>query len=160
MSTEAILIREATGEDLPFLRAMIWEAVLASPGLLARHGLERLQQFEDGYWSGWEKHPDPAFVAVDTGGRKVGAITLKADDAERPVRGWRIAIGVETEVRGRGVGYRLLERAIAFAREQGAAYVNLFVDPANARAIALYQRVGFRETERPDDLMEMRISLL
>jgi GNAT superfamily N-acetyltransferase len=97
----------------------------------------------------------PASVALDATGRKLGAMTLKPNDAE-PVCGWRIGLAVEAHTRGQGLGHRLLERAIAFAREQGAAYVNLFVDPTNIRAIALYHRVGFVEVGGRDQVLEMR----
>jgi len=47
----------------------------------------------------------------------------------------------------------------SFAREKGARYVNLFVDPTNRRAIALYHRVGFVEVDERDQVIEMRINL-
>ena len=157
MLTEPITIREATSQDIPFLRAMIWEAILASPAVLLQYSLETMQQFEDHYWSQWTKHPDPAFVAIDATGRKLGAITVKPDDTDQPVSGWRIGLGVEAEARGHRVGQCLLERAIAFARSKGAVYVNLLVDPTNTPAIALYRRTGFVETGKHDHLLEMRI---
>ncbi len=157
MLTEPITVREATAGDIPFLQAMIWEAILASPSLVAQHGVETMQQYEEHYWRGWIEHPDPAFVALDASGRKLGAITVKPDDKDKPVSGWRIGIGVETHARGQGVGQHLLEQAIAFARVKGARYVNLFVDPTNTQAIALYQRIGFVEVGERDNLIEMRI---
>ncbi len=45
-----VTIRETTTEDIPFLQAMIWEAILASPILLAHYGIEALQQMEEQYW--------------------------------------------------------------------------------------------------------------
>ncbi len=158
MLTEPITVREATAEDVPFLQAMIWEAILASPSLVAQHGVETMQRYEEHYWRGWMEHPDPAFVALDAGGRKLGAITIKPNDTDEPVSGWRIGIGVETHARSQGVGQHLLEQAIAFARVKGARYVNLFVDPTNTRAIALYQRIGFVEVGESDKLIEMRIN--
>jgi hypothetical protein len=44
MVTQPILIKEATVEEVPFLKAMIWEAILASPIFVAHHGVEILQQ--------------------------------------------------------------------------------------------------------------------
>ncbi len=157
MLAEPITVREATTEDIPFLRAMIWEAILASPAVLVQHSLETMQQLEEQYWSEWTKHPDPAFVAFDATGRKLGAITIKPNDTDQLVSGWRIGIGVETDARGHRVGQYLLERTIAFARSKGAVYVNLLVDPTNTRAIALYRRTGFVETGEHDHLLEMRI---
>lgn len=159
MLTGPIAIRKATSEDIPFLQAMIWEAILASPTLLVQDGLETMQQYEEHYWKGWPEHPDPAFVALDGTGRRLGAITVKPNDADEPVSSWRIGIGVEAFARGQGVGQHLIEQAIAFAMEKGALYVNLFVDPTNMQAIALYQRLGFVEVGKMGELIEMRINL-
>jgi ribosomal protein S18 acetylase RimI-like enzyme len=144
MVTDPILIKEATAEDVPFLQAMIWET---------------LQHLEEEYWSRWEEQPDPAFVARDASGQKLGAITVKPNGEDKPVQGWRIGIAVEPQARGQRVGQRLLERAIAFAREKDARYITLFVDPTNKRAIALYHRVGFVEIGERDQVIEMRINL-
>jgi len=46
-------------------------------------------------------------------------------------------------VRGRGVGRRLAEAAIAAAKAQGAERIELEVFASNTRAIALYERLGF-----------------
>src|SRR5262249_31110194 len=143
MFTRPITIRRATTADVPFLQAMIWQALLASPNVLAHHGLETIQQSEERYWSSWTEQSDPAFVAVDATGQRLGAIVLKPNDTNEPVSGWQFGIGVEGQVRGQGVGQQLIERVIALAREKGAGHVNLLVDPSNTRAIALYQRMGF-----------------
>jgi len=157
MLTGQIIVRAATAEDIPFMRAMIWEAMLASPTFLALHGVENLQQLEEDYWNRWTERSDPAFVALDVGGRKLGAITVKPDDQDELVSGWRIGIGVEAYARGQHVGQHLLERAIAFARDMGAEYINLYVDATNTPAIALYRRTGFVVVGEEDHLIEMRI---
>lgn len=159
MENSLITIREATAEDVTFLQAMIWEAMLASPIFLAHYGVEALQQREEQYWGRWRESPDPAFVALGINGQKLGAITMKPDGTEEPVEGWRIGIAVEAQVRGQGIGQRLIQQAIAFARQKGASYVNLLVDPTNTRAIVLYQRAGFVEVGEKDQLIEMRINL-
>lgn len=156
MITEPILIKEATTDDIPFLQAMIWEAMLASPIFLAHYGVETLQHLEEEYWSRWREQPDPAFVAFDAYGQKLGAITLKPNGEDEPVQGWRIGMAVEAHARGHRIGQQLLERAITYAREHDARYVNLFVDPTNRPAIALYHRVGFVEVDEKDQLIEMR----
>jgi hypothetical protein len=77
-----ITIKEATAEDIPFLQAMIWQAMLASPTFVAHYGVETLQHLEEQYWRNWEAHPDPAFVALDATGQKLGAITVKPNGAQ------------------------------------------------------------------------------
>jgi ribosomal protein S18 acetylase RimI-like enzyme len=159
MLSAPIIVKKAIAEDISFMQAMIWEAILASPTFVAQHGAETLQQYEEHYWSRWAEHPDPAFVALNAIGHKLGALTLKPNDTDEPVSGWRIGIGVDVHARGQGVGYHLMKRAIAFAREKSAKYINLFVDPMNIQAMALYRRVGFVEIAEKDQLIEMHIDL-
>src|SRR5947208_13739 len=105
-----VTIRAATVEDIPFLRKMIWEAVLASPTLLAQLGEEAIRRHEEHYWQNWSQDPDPAFVALDSAEHELGALTLQANDQQEPVIGWRIGLGVEADARGQGVGRRMVER--------------------------------------------------
>jgi ribosomal protein S18 acetylase RimI-like enzyme len=155
---EPVTIRQATIEDIPFLRAMIREALLASPRFLASQGERAIAQAEATRWTRWREHPEPAFVAEDATLRKVGAITLRPHTASNE-QGWQIGIGVEGSARGQGVGYRLVERAILYAIQTRSAYLNLLVDPSNLPAIALYRRVGFRDVGESEHLLEMRLPL-
>lgn len=50
--------------------------------------------------------------------------------------------------RGAGIGTRLLERAIAEARQRGCRAIDLEVDDEHARAAHLYQRAWFRPLSR------------
>ncbi len=161
MFTRPIVIREATPADTPFLQAMIWEAILASPTFLARHGSETMQRAEEQYWQKWPEHPDPAFIALDASGQKLGAITLKRDDATVPTHSWRIGIGVEAQARGQGIGRRLIEQAILYARTREAHFVTLLVDPTNTPALTLYQHMGFVQVKanEQDHMLKMQIQV-
>jgi ribosomal protein S18 acetylase RimI-like enzyme len=82
------------------------------------------------------------FVALD-GDRVVGWADI--------VRGWAPAIahtgtlgmGVLREYRGRGIGESLLRACVAKARAKGITRVELAARVDNARAIRLYERLGF-----------------
>ena len=56
-----------------------------------------------------------------------------------------MTIGVASNLRGRGVGRRLLNALLEVARARGAATVFLEVRESNATARALYTRAGFKE---------------
>ena len=71
------------------------------------------------------------------------------------LRGWadghrRPSFGllVDSRHRGQGIGSSLTEFTLRAAREIGASAVRLTVYASNAAAIRLYERLGFRETER------------
>ena len=53
-------------------------------------------------------------------------------------------IWVAPDRRGHGVGTALIEHAMGAMRERGAVAFELEVTPGNARARALYERLGFR----------------
>jgi RimJ/RimL family protein N-acetyltransferase len=53
-------------------------------------------------------------------------------------------MGVLDGYRGQGIGERLLRRTLAHALEKGVYRVKLEARSDNARAIQLYERVGFR----------------
>lgn len=82
------------------------------------------------------------FVAVE-GTRVVGWADI--------VRGWAHAIahtgtlgmGVLPEYRGRGIGESLLRACLEKARSKGIVRVELAARVDNARAIRLYERLGF-----------------
>lgn len=54
-----------------------------------------------------------------------------------------VAIALEPDFTGRGLGRELMARALDFARDRGAPGVSLTVDGANERAYRSYLAVGF-----------------
>lgn len=57
-------------------------------------------------------------------------------------------VAVAAAARGKGLGRKLMERAIACAKARGAAAMTLEVRPSNAVARALYASLGFVERGR------------
>lgn len=53
--------------------------------------------------------------------------------------------------RRQGLGRALLERAIALARERGAAWIELGTATSDTAARRLYESIGFTNEERPGD---------
>ncbi len=79
----------------------------------------------------------PAFIAW-VGGERVGHITLAFDPGECEV------VTLSATVEGRGVATRLLEAAATAARDRGARRLRLTTSNDNLRALALYQKRGWR----------------
>jgi len=66
---------------------------------------------------------------------------------------YELGMLVEEPWRGKGIGTRLLEAAIAWARSKGAHKISLDVFPHNTAAITLYEKFGFvREGDHPKHL--------
>ena len=83
------------------------------------------------------------FVALNAADEVVGWCDALRLDQETFRHGWRLGMGLLPAVRGRGVGRRLADAAIAAAKAQGAERIELEVFASNARAIALYETLGF-----------------
>lgn len=62
-----------------------------------------------------------------------------------------LGMGVHAAFRRRGLGRRLLEACVEWAREQGLVWLDLGVFADNAPARALYESAGFAEVGRRED---------
>jgi ribosomal protein S18 acetylase RimI-like enzyme len=84
-------------------------------------------------------------------------------EAEDKTRAGLFGLWVDPAARSGGVGLALTEAVVAWAREQGARTLDLWVVASNAAAIRIYSRAGFGETgntmpmPRQPDLMEIRL---
>jgi len=85
---------------------------------------------------------DPGYVAV-VRGEVVGWCDITRHD--RPIHAHRgaLGMGIVPSYRGRGLGLKLINATVAQARKDGFVRIELFVHSDNARAIALYDKVGF-----------------
>lgn len=59
-----------------------------------------------------------------------------------------LGMGLLPEVRGRGLGLRLIRATLEAARAAGIEQVTLHVFARNTRALALYRKAGFHEVGR------------
>lgn len=134
-------IRPATSDDHDPVRAVV-SAVLAEYGITpdpADADLD-LVDIDAAYFSGGTLD-----VVTDPEGRVVGSCGIVRLDDERCELKKMYLLPV---ARGRGVGRRLLDRAIAFARGRGFRRIELTTASVLAEAIAMYRRHGFTPIQR------------
>jgi RimJ/RimL family protein N-acetyltransferase len=91
---------------------------------------------------GWER----AFVAMAGSQQFVGHVCLKSSRLRTMLHRCELGLGVEVAWRGQGLGERLMQTAIEFARRQQLHWVHLSTFSHNFPAQALYRKLGFRET--------------
>lgn len=91
------------------------------------------------------EHGFPVFVLVD-GGQLVGWCDILPAHSNEAIRHVGVlGMGLMPAYRGRGLGERLLRAALDAAGDFGFTRVQLGVFAGNARAVALYRKVGFVE---------------
>ena len=123
--------------------------------------LRALQDAPDAFGSTYER--ESAFVERDFRSRLgVGGPAFLAVAGDEPVglgagfqdlEGWLlvVAMWVDPGWRGRGIGQRVLDAIVGWAREHGLR-VHLHVQAENGAARRLYERYGFMPTGETDAL--------
>jgi ribosomal protein S18 acetylase RimI-like enzyme len=137
-------IRRLRADEVESLRELRLRALRADPGAFA----ETFEEARDrplADWASWAADASRVIVVAIDGERWVGMAACRRLGRDSS---WLTALWVEPAVRGAGLGSRLIEAAADWAREQGAATVELSVTTNNDAAATLYSRAGFAETGR------------
>jgi ribosomal protein S18 acetylase RimI-like enzyme len=144
-------VTPAGDQDLPFVRAMLYEAAFWRPVAVGapRPSLDEAIASPDlaRYLAAWGRPGDRALLAWH-GDRRLGAVWYRLFLTDEPGYGFvdeatpELSIGVLAAERGRGIGAALLAAALAQAALDGHRRVSLSVEPDNP-AFRLYERLGF-----------------
>jgi ribosomal protein S18 acetylase RimI-like enzyme len=159
---DALIVRGARQDDLAFMQRMLYEAA-NRPG-------EDLPAFEDcmeeprnrRHWVGLMTREGDVGVIADLSRARVGAAWVRRmrgdelgpiDDPAVPV----LAIAVESEYRGRGIGGRLMTALLERVRNTGTGAIDLDTGSFNEAAVKLYHTQGFVDTGYHGEGIRMRI---
>ena len=129
----------ALAEDLAALHHAAWPEVFAPAS-----GGDR----DAPHWRDSIAGPGRAAFLAQDGGEPVGFVTVASGDEShsllQPARWARVnSICVLERARGQGVGKALMARAEAWAHAEGAEEIRLVVWAFNARAVRLYEELGY-----------------
>lgn len=100
------------------------------------------------YSEGWGRAGDAALVA-EWEGKLVGAAWFRLFREDNRGYGYvddqtpELGIAIIPEYRRQGIGIALMQAITEYARADGYPSLSLSVDRANARAVQLYERLGF-----------------
>lgn len=88
-------------------------------------------------------------VARDDENKVIGMVSaqLVISTAQGTYSAWVEDMVVAEKYRGMGVGRKLLEAAISWAKEKGASRAQLLVDTENEPALGYYQHLGWETTQ-------------
>lgn len=102
--------------------------------------------------AGWRR----VWLALDAAGAIVGHVDLRARPEHSAAHRALLGMGVHRHVRRQGLGMRLIDTAIAWARDQpGIAWIDLEVLSVNQAAHGLYQRAGFGTIGEVQDMFRI-----
>lgn len=93
------------------------------------------------------KAPCSHLFLLECDGAVVGMLTLGGYVSPTGRKYWIEDVVVDTAVRGRSLGRRLVEHAIHFAKGKGPSSLMLTSKPARVAANALYRSLGFLPKE-------------
>ena len=107
-------------------------------------GLPFSVEAEAEFLAGMENSCDNIMLIAKDGDKIVGCASLSRLPRRMKHRG-DFAISVAKECWNRGIGSRLLERIITFAKDNAFEVIDLQVRSDNLRAIHVYEKYGFKK---------------
>ena len=138
-----ISIRPAEGSDASELVALA-AAIGGEPGgwLLTTEAWRPVAD-ERRYLKAVRRHADAAVLVALDGDRIVGRLSLARDPHPASAHVADLGMMVAASHRRRGIGRKLLDASVAWARAAGVEKLELHVFPWNEPAIRLYEDFGF-----------------
>jgi RimJ/RimL family protein N-acetyltransferase len=137
-----IAIRRATPSDAPALVALAESIAREKEGWILATDWRSVGH-ERRYLKAVRDHADAAVFVADADGRVVARLSLSRDPHPASRHVADLGLMVAAPYRRRGVGRRLLEQSVAWARECGVRKLELHVFPWNEPALSLYESFGF-----------------
>jgi ribosomal protein S18 acetylase RimI-like enzyme len=142
---DALEVRPARPSDARAFLAF-WSAIVAEERFVRT---EEVRLPARAYRRRFRKVSDlETYLLAFEGGRLVGHVTVQRERHPVTRHVGSLAIAVAADARGRGIGRRLMEEAIAWSKDAGVDKLVLAVYPHNEAAISLYRSFGFVEEGR------------
>ena len=88
-------------------------------------------------------------VAKNAAGKVIGMVTaqLVISTAQGAASAWIEDMVIHSSYRGRGIGKKLLQRTLDWAKENGATRAQLLVDIENSEALGYYEHLNWESTQ-------------
>lgn len=142
-----VSVRTATTRDkIPVARVHVHSWQVGYRGLIPDHVLNLMKPEDRAarYTFGEVDATSPRTIVATEGHDIVGFATFGASrDVDRPNEGEILALYVDPDAWGRGVGHTLMVSARTYLREMSFTMASLWVLEGNQRAIRFYERDGW-----------------
>ena len=150
---ERFSIRPLRTDEWALLKELRMQALEDSPDAFAQT-IDEIRDEPEAYWQQLAmnlRFPHHAFFVAFVHDKPAGIAYGRLEAEERTVAHVG-SMWVSPTVRGTGIGKKLLERVMAWAVEQGATRIKLWVTVGNSPATKLYESSGFAPTGATDVL--------
>ena len=140
-------IREARAADaariIAYLQGLAEEPDINIPA--APGEFDIAVEEEEEFIRGHAEADNSILIVAEAGEQIIGVMNITGGQRKAMRHGGRLGISVHRDWRGRGIGGRMLEEAIGWARGTGVlTRIQLEVYARNVDAVRLYERLGFR----------------
>ena len=142
---EGVVIRHAEAHDADALVALARAVGAEAEGWLITDGDWRSAVDERRYVRAVRSSRQGAVFVAEADGRIVGRLSIARDPHPASAHVADLGLMVARDQRRQGLGRALMETAESWARANGVLKVELHVFPHNRPAIALYEKLGYRE---------------
>jgi len=142
-------IRSFEKQDMDFLWNMLYESMYVEEGkpALSRDILKEPEI--EKYLKDWGRDNDLALIAVDESCKTLGAVWIRLFSKDSGGYGFvdeetpELGIALIPEVRGKGIGKKLMREMFQLAKSAGFKALSLSVNPQNVPALNMYEKNGF-----------------
>jgi RimJ/RimL family protein N-acetyltransferase len=141
-------IRRGEPGDAASLVRLAEEVGSEEGGWLIADGDWRSVSEERRYLRAIRRHAYAAVLVAELDGRVVGRLSIGRDSHPASEHVADVGLMVAMEQRRRGIGLALMEAGEQWARSVGVMKIELHVFPHNEAALALYERLGYRQVGR------------
>lgn len=157
-------VAQATEDDWAYIRARLIDTLwdVSEPSQREARGRHDFEDEVDDFLSrhkpaaiglrerltgSWRRRmPNQAFVLRGADGQRLGALWMATGlDHHREWQAWVLLVYVEPTHRGKGLGRMLMQKAEAWARNNGMRSVMLNVHAGNQPAYEFYLRGGYQQ---------------
>ena len=138
-----LTVRRASSGDAAALVALAEQVAREEGGWILTTDAWRAVGEERRYLRAARRHPDAAVFVAEIDGDVVARLSLSRDPHPSSRHVADLGIMVAASHRGQGIGRRLLEEAVGWARVAGIVKLELHVFPWNEPALRLYESFGF-----------------
>ncbi|MBQ9544366.1 MAG: GNAT family N-acetyltransferase [Clostridia bacterium] len=142
---EEFVLRNAEADDAADLLKYLRETASQTPYLVSEpEEITLTEEQEKEYIQKLNDSERDLMLVAYAGGRHIGNCSLRGSERLRYRHRGRVGIALYEEFCGRGIGKIMLEAVLGVAAQTGYEQAELEVVAGNERAIALYEKLGFK----------------